>query len=491
MAFARLLQRLGTTFIKLGQHLSMRPDVFSPETISALATLQDKVESIPDDVARAAIEEGMGRTIEDTFVDFESAPFAAGSIAQIHRATLHDGRHVIVKLRRPGIVEQVAADVRLLRRTVAIAQAFVPPLRRHAPVALVDEVGSNLRLELDLMREARQAHRFAQRFAQSETAMVPDAVLDLCSSSVMVQVFSAGTRIDRVDPAARPAAASALVDCYLHQIFELGFYHGDPHPGNLFRMVDGRLCFHDFGIVGRVDPSMRRALLAFAGGFVEQDADWVVAAWKDLGFVEPVDDGRHLLRVVRELLADCAERPLREWSLAEAFATLVAAGRESGVRLPRELLVLTRTIVLLEGTVRLLDPDFSVFQSLLARIDAQPTLQAPQGVASSRRLRYELATTGADLPGWIVRHLRDALHRGRLLELSVVPAPAVLDVVDRASRRMAMAVIVVGLLIASSLLMQHGVGPKLEEIPVLAVVGYTLAGLFTWRVARRGSRRGA
>jgi ubiquinone biosynthesis protein len=158
-------------------------------------------------------------------------------------------------------------------------------LRRWGLVAIVDEIAGNLRLEMDLAREARIVRRFADAWRGSPDVDIPDVVDGLCTTSVMVQRFSGGVRIDAVAAPEREACARRLVDSYVTQLFELGLFHGDPHPGNLFVMADGRICFHDFGTVGRLDRRLRRALTAFALAFVEQDADWVVDASLDMGLV--------------------------------------------------------------------------------------------------------------------------------------------------------------------------------------------------------------
>lgn len=486
--FATLLQGLGTTFVKLGQHLSLRADLVPEAAQQALARLQDHAGPFPSEQAQQAVEAAFGLPCSQLFARFELVPLAAASVAQIHRAALPDGTEVIVKVRRPGAAEAVESDMRILHVVATVAQALLPPLRRWGLVAVVREIASNLRLEMDLAREARFVRRFADAWRGSPDVDIPDVVDGLCTASVMVQRFSNGMRIDAVGAPEREACARRLVDSYVTQFFEHGVFHGDPHPGNLFVMADGRICFHDFGIVGRLDPRMRRALTAFALAFVEQDPDWVVDAWLDMGVVGSQVDRRAFLPVVQSLLADCAERPLRDWSLPGALGQLVAAGRTQAAHLPVDLLVLTRTMLLLEGTVRALSPAFSIFETLTRHAAAGAIDVAPKA-PTSKRLAFEMRSAAKDLPAIVAQRLHGALAGERLLEIVIVPDARLQEGVDRASRRIALALVTLGLYIASSLLMQHAVGPQWAGMPVLALAGYALAIRFTFSIARGRAQR--
>lgn len=489
--FALLLQGLGTTFVKMGQHLSLRPDLLAPDYVAALERLQDRVGEFPSDVAQREIEAALGAPLQQLFRRFEPRALAAGSVAQIHRAVLPDGREVVVKVCRPGIAAQVDRDMRLLRRLARVAQSIVPGVSVYQPVAIVDEIHANLKLELDFHREARYVHRFAQAFAASSTVMVPDAVAGMCAENVFVQVFSDGVRIDEVhDPVQGVRLAEAVVAAYMQQLFELGVFHGDPHPGNLFVMPDGRVCLHDFGIVGHLDLRLRRALAAFAAGFVSQDAEWVVDAWLEMGVIAGRAQRSIFSRVVAELVREYAQRPLAEWSLAQAFARLVAVGRASAVRIPLDLLVLSRAVLLLESTLARIAPGFSVFEALSrhAQQAMEATLHVPQGKLP--RLQYELAATAQELPALLARTLQGARDGELKLRLEVAPTEGWQQPIVHGSGSVALALVTLGLYVAASLLMQHSLGPMVAGIPLLSIVGYAVAAWYTLRVARAARRSG-
>ncbi|KSV92870.1 AarF/ABC1/UbiB kinase family protein, partial [Sinorhizobium sp. GL28] len=254
-------ESLGTTFIKFGQALSIRRDILPDDYVVALQKLQDHVSPFPASVAVEEIERGLGRPVAKIFAEFDETPLAAASVAQVHAAHLRDGRSVIVKVRRPGLKRQINQDMRSLFWLARVATVIMPRLRHYQPLRIVTEIWTNLLKEIDFCREARSIRHFVTAFADWPTFKIPDVVDDLVCETVIVQERSSGLRID--DACLRsdgPRLAEVFVDAYLHQIFVLGVFHGDPHPGNLFVTEDGRICLHDFGIVGFLDRAMRRKL---------------------------------------------------------------------------------------------------------------------------------------------------------------------------------------------------------------------------------------
>ncbi len=486
------LERLGTTFVKLGQGLSLHRDLLPDEYVHELQRLQDHVEPFPGEIARHEVEEVLGKSIDELFAEFEMHPAAAASIAQVHQARLRDGRQVIVKIRRPGIKAQTSQDMRLLRIILRMMLSVFPQLRRYEPIALVDEIWDNLRREMDFRREARSTLRFAEAFRGSATVHIPAAIDGFYAESVLVQELSGGRRVD--DPAVRANGlqlAQALVDAYLHQLFVMGLFHGDPHPGNLFIMESGHICFHDFGIVGALDPPMRHDLAAFLLAFVYQDSEWLLDAALDIGLLAGAMDREEFRRELQGILQDYSDLPLKDWSLAEAFVRVARIGRGRNIRIPHNLLVLMRMMYLLENTVRDLDPGFNLLQSLLGKaeevLDAAADAEAGTGL---KRLQFEAMAGMKEIPA----ELGAWIHRIRLngLEMRVQHhgMEGLEQHLDRSSNRVALALVTLGLYIAASLLMQHSIGPRFGGMPVLGMAGYALALWFTWRLARGIARSG-
>ncbi len=486
----RTLGRLGATFVKLGQGLSLHRDLLPDEYVRALQSLQDRVAPFPDADARREVELALGKPVAELFAEFEAHPLAAASIAQVHRARLSDGRRVVVKIRRPRIKTQIERDMRLLRGMLRVALMLLPWLRRFDPLAIVDEIRANLRREIDFRREAHNTLHFAEAFRRSATVHIPAATDGLYTESVMVQALSGGRRVD--DPALRGEGAhlaQALVEAYLQQIFVMGVFHGDPHPGNLFIMESGRICIHDFGIVGALDSPSRRNLAAFLLAFVHRDSEWMLDAAIDLGLLAGALDRTEFRQGLQEIIQDYADLPLKEWSLAEAFVRVARMGRGRNIRVPHNLLVLMRMLYLLENAVRDLDPEFNLLQSLLGK--AEEVIHSGAGMETGLdRLRFEAAAGMRELPAEFGAWIHRLRARGLEMRMQHRGMEELEQEIARGSNRMALALVALGLYIAASLLMQHSIGPRLGEMPLLAAAGYALALWFTWRLARAISRSG-
>lgn len=486
---ARTLESLGTTFIKVGQALVLRRDLLPDELVIALQRLQDRVAGFPAAVARAEIERALKRPIADLFDSFEDQPMAAASIAQVHRAQLRDGATVIVKVRRPEIVEMIERDMRLLGIAIRVVLLLVPALRRLDPLAILTEIHGSLRRETDFRLEARNGMRFRRAFEGWERVMVPKVFEALCAQSVMVQELSGGQRLD--DPSLvkeGPHVAEILVDAYLHQFFVLGVFHADPHGGNLFYTASGRVCFHDFGMVGFLDLSTRRNLAALMQAFVGQDADWMLDASLAVGLLGGQLERNVFLARLEEILRDYAHLPLREWSFAEALLRIAAVGRGQNLRIPRDLLLLMRAVFLLEHAVRTLNPEYDLVDGLLAKGPAALKATLETRRQSLARLEQEGLQSVFELPELTARWLRRMRSEGPSLGLRIEGLRELSEEIRRSSSRMSLALVTLGLYIASSLLMQHSLGPQLRGVPLLALIGYSLALLFTFRVVR-GARR--
>lgn len=490
------LERLGTTFIKFGQALSMRRDMLSDEYVVALQSLQDRVSPFPARDAMQEVEAGLGRPISELFAEFDENPLAAGSIAQIHTARLHGGRDVIVKVRRAGLKAQIDRDMQALGWLTRITVGLAPPLRHYQPLRIISEIWGNLTREIDFRREAQNIRRFVTAFADWPTLKVPDVIDGLVCETVIVQERSHGLRID--DPAVRPDGprlARNFVDAYLHQIFVLGAFHGDPHPGNLFITEDGRICFHDFGLIGFLDRVTRRKLAAFTSAFVRQDPDWLLDAAIDLGVLGGEMDRTEFRHGLAGILADYAALPFKDWSLAEAFLRVTRLGQAQNVFVPLDLLILMRAMFLAEDVVRVLDPGFQLLDTLQTKGPEvlKVTMEQTEWTGAFDRLKLDALAAAHDLPSIVRLWARQLLLEkgGPTLSLRVRELKGLNEHIDRGSNRLALSLVTLGLYIAGSLLMQHSIGPRIfGDFPLLAAFAYAIALWFTFRIARGIARSG-
>ncbi len=493
---ALVLVRLGTTFIKFGQALSLRRDLLPDDYVTALQSLQDHIASLPAEVAIAEIERAFARPVAQIFPHLDRTPLAAASVAQVHTARLQDGREVIVKVRHPGIRAHIDRDMRALTWVIRGIVTVVPSLKHYQPQRLVEEIWTNLRKEIDFRREAQNIRRLALVFADWPTIYVPGVIDELVSETVIVQVRSRGRRID--DASIRsdgPRLAQVFVDAYLHQIFVVGLFHGDPHPGNLFITAEGRICFHDLGLMGFLDLATRRKLAAFANAFMRQDADWLLDAAIDLGILGGTMDRSHFRRGLADIIADYAALPLKDWSLAEAFLRVTRLGQAQNVLVPHDLLILMRTMFLAESAVAILDPDFQLLETLQAKgPEMLKAVMAPSDWAGALdRLKHDAAGAMQDLPAVLGSWTRRLNQEGEGLGITL-RVPELKDAsrhLTLSSNRLALALVTLGLYVAGSLLMLHSVGPRIwGDMPAFAALAFTLALWLTLRLARSITRSG-
>lgn len=491
--FRRALERLGGAFVKLGQMLGIRRDLLPDEFVTALQALQDRVAPFPSRQARREIELQLGKPILELFSDFEDEPLAAASLAQVHKAQLRGGQWVVVKVRRPGIKASISRDMRLVYVALRVLLLVWPGVQRYRPLELLRELEYNLNRELDFRVEAHNIQRFSEGLKSFDTVHVPKVVDDLYTESVLITELSGGCRVDDPEVVDGATLAKNFVEVYLYQFFVMGFFHGDPHPGNLFIRPEGRICFHDFGLVGFLDRTTRQNLAAFVQAMVKSDSAWLVDAYLDLGVVTGDVDRAALRRGLEEMLKEYAGLPLGEWSFAEVFLDVVRIGRVQNIRLPHNLLVFMRTSFLMESTVRALDPEYNLVDGLVRKADEirSAIRDDAKSEDATARLKFELAALGQDLPAELSRLVRSVRKQGIHVPLRLEGLDEFGKRIERSGNRVVVALLAGGLYVAASLLMQHSIGPRWWNFPVVSMIGYAWALWLTFKLLRAIGRSGA
>jgi ubiquinone biosynthesis protein len=408
----RLCEKLGPTFIKLGQLASVRPDMVGPEILLELEKLQDQVSPVPADQIRSALIQELGHPPEDLFIDFEHKPVAAGSIAQVHRARLASdyrpvvgpnlpaGTPIAIKVLRPGIEALISADLKLARKWTRRA-GRIRKLARFRPESLIDEFSEMLDCELDLRREGRLADRFSRDFAGDEFVRVPRVVWRLSTQSVLVSEFVEGWRHTELGPAERAgidARALAIhgADVFMRQVLVLGYFHADLHPANLLVTPEGQLCFLDFGIVGRTTPAQREAIAQVMIGLVYGDADRALKYSRALGLEVPPKQEL----VVRQKMDGLVNRHLLEPEIADVrgfalgFLRMLA---DEQITIPAGYGLLIKSLVTVEGVSQAIFPDLDLIEAakpfatrLIAEQMIQPQRLRKRLVAARRAAIKEL-----------------------------------------------------------------------------------------------------
>jgi ubiquinone biosynthesis protein len=480
------LEELGVVFLKFGQVLALRRDFLPPAYTDELERLHDRLPPMPDGEVRTTIESELGGTIETLFGTFEREPLAAATIAQVHVATLLDGRAVVVKVRRGGLSERIAEDTAALAYLAALAEQLVPRLRALDLVGMVREFRESLRRETDLSREGLTIRRFRAALADVDSVWIPDVVPERTTRAVLTLEHSPGVRIDwyaEAHPEARTTLARQLATLVLHQVFETGLFHADPHPGNVFVLPDGRLCLHDFGMIGELDEPLREGLTRLLDAVVRGDARAATETYLELGLVGGDIDRPALETDLAALLRDVRERPLAEISVGDALASLLRVGSQHRVRNPGELLLLARAFLIAEAVMRRLDPELDVlevFRGQVARLALQRYSPA-RLLRDGRQLSRDLERMAREAPA----DMRRALRRVADGDLGRVHAPELTALGQRMSRnleRLTGAVASAALVVAGAMLVMvdgwHRIaGDVLLAVGVLGTVATALGAL--------------
>ena len=498
----RTLEELGPTFVKLGQVLATRVDLFPPEWIAEFGKLQDAAPAEPWERIHAQLTEDLGAAPETVFADLQPVPIAAASLAQVHRARLADGRAVVLKVRRPGIRPQVEADLNLLARLAELIDAEAPDLRRYRPREVVREFTLSLRRELDFAAECRNAERIAGNLASHADIVIPAIHWTWCGERLNVQDHIdgiPGRRLDLVDAAGldRKALARSGAAAVLKMMLEDGLFHADPHPGNVFYLPGNRVALIDFGMVGRLSEARRHEVAVMLLGLVSGDAATVadvMQEWRSGDEGDADTSPERLRRDIEAFVDQYKGVPLKRLDLTAMLSDLMALLREHGLALPPDLALMIKAFITLEGLGRQLDPDFDLageVQPLLEQVLAAH--HAPGALA--RRGWQGLGNTLELLTG-LPQDLRDLLRAGRRgklqIQVDVVALKRTVDQLDRAISRMTLGIVTAALIIGTAILMAVVRDPGLASLRTFGLLGFLGAvagGLWVlvsiWRSGRR------
>jgi ubiquinone biosynthesis protein len=411
------LEELGATFIKLGQFLSTRADLLPPEYQTELVKLQDSAPPFDPKTAKETIEAELGRPTSALFASFDLEPLAAASIGQAHAATLRDGTEVVVKVRRPGVVEQVEEDLEILQNLASAMSRRWEFAALYDVEGLAQEFAQTLRSELNYLQEARNAESFARNFAGDPKVHIPRVYWEMTTSRALTLERIRGVKVSDLDSLEangidRRALAERGAEVILKMIFEDGFFHADLHPGNFFIEPDGRFGLIDFGMAGSVDERLQERLTGLLLALAGADYDQLVDALFEMGVATARVDRGRLRRDLENLISPYHGRPLGEIALTPLLNDALAVVRRHRMRLPSNLALLLKTIIVTEGLGARLDPDFcllSVIEPYANRLLLK--LYSPDRWARKlKRAGLDMAWLGAEAPQQL-RRLIGAIER--------------------------------------------------------------------------------
>ncbi|MBP2257746.1 ubiquinone biosynthesis protein [Virgibacillus campisalis] len=485
------LEELGPTFVKLGQFASTRSDLIPDHIIQELEKLQDQVPANEAKEMKEVIEKELKMPIEQIFSQFHDEPLGAASIGQVHYAVLQTGEAVAVKVQRPNIKKNIKTDLEILKQLAVMAEHRLEWAKRYQIENMVDEFAKALLHELDYTVEGRNADRIAKQFTDDPNIHIPTIYWDYTTRNVLIMEYVAGTKLNQMDQLQQAGydtkiLAKRITNAIFHQIFIEGFFHGDPHPGNISALPGEKVVLMDFGMMGRLTRDMKKNFSTLVISMMRQHTEGVIKAITRMGMV-PDDVNMEQLRAdIDDLREKYYDVPLRQVSIGSAVDDLLQVSHKHQIHIPADLTLLGKTLATLESMVVKLDPEISIIK-LAEPFGRQLLFERfrPKNIAENVVNEWsEVSETLADVPETI-RDLKTMIKQKKLpIELSFSKAENFLNKLDRISNRisfsivlLSFSIIMVGLIIGSAL---GGQSSILWDIPAIEI-GFVVALLmFLW-----------
>lgn len=469
------LADLGPTFIKLGQVLSVRPDILPAAVLSELAELQDNAPRVPFDQISALVESELGRPIAAVFAEFDPTPMASASIAQVHAARLHDGREVAVKVQRPGIQAVLTSDLHILYTLARLVEGQIQVPGLYTPVEIVQEFELAVQVELDFLQEARAAQRFRSNHQAIEGVVIPEIHVEFCTRRVLVMEKMIGTKLKDVRGGTDEgrAAMRKLIESWYYQLFEHGFFHGDPHPGNILVMEGGTICFLDFGLTGILTAQMQDVMTDIFAGLVFRDAESVAMAVYRAGATADRVDLKAFRNEIERLMAKYHGASLTDLSSRGSLLEFIEVAVRYRIQLPREFAVIARAGSLVDGVAKRLLPDTDIVEEVRPWAQRLVTRRfGPERIsADTLRVLQHAQTAFRDLPTQANQLLND-LERGRVSITARDPDAEELRLeIRHAAVRISLALCALALAVSGTILIATW-QPSPWGVPVWALVGF-------------------
>lgn len=478
------LEELGPTFIKLGQLISARRDLISDDYQRELARLQDEVPPFPVEQVHEIIREETGADISAVFAEFNDEPLAAASIAQVHRAVLKNGDVVAVKVQRPGIRELIEVDLDIILQITLLNEKALKSMGMSQPASVVEEFSRRLQNELDFVLEAVNIERFAHYFRHDNMIYVPKVYRDISTRRLLVMEYTEGIKATELD-----RLISEGYDCreiakrgatlILKQIFVHGFFHADPHPGNIVIMPDNVVCYLDFGAMGRISEDEQEEFASLIMNIARRDARKAASALLSFTVYEEEPDRELLERDLVEFIDAYTDRPLREIQIRDVFASILDLIKRHSISLKSHHFKILMALSTSDGLGRQLDPDFEIVKN------AEPFIRhLYMKRLDPRSVSDDVLVTAKDFIDLLrefplqTRELLAQARRGNLrIEFHHRGLDPMLATLDQISNRISFTLVLAALIIGSSLITLSDIPPKWNEIPVIGVAGFLVAGI--------------
>jgi ubiquinone biosynthesis protein len=479
------LEELGPTFVKLGQILSTRPDLIPLEYVQELSKLQDQVPSFPYDDVREIIKSETGRFPEEIFHSFHKKPIAAASLGQVHKAILKDTEEeVAIKVQRPNIQQTIEVDLEIMLHLASLMERHVTEMEILHPTRVVNEFVRSIEEELDYTIEASHIEHFARQFLDDETIYVPKVYRELTSQRILVMEFIDGIKASELDRLIKDGydlqeVASRGADSILKQICVYGFYHADPHPGNIFVLPNNVVCFIDFGMMGRISQQEREDFTDFVELLINKDENKIVDALLKLTNFAEDPNRSELQRDLMEFIDRYAYLPLKKLEIAKMLQSILEILTKQGMSLKPDLYLMIKALSTAEGLGRSLDPEFEIVNH------AKPFFRKIKASRyTPKRIAGDLMDSGTELlrllkeiPGELREVLRNAREGKLKIGIEYHGWDRTLFRLDLISDRIASAIVLASLIVGSSIIILSNTPPKWHDMPIIGLAGFLIAAV--------------
>jgi ubiquinone biosynthesis protein len=477
------LERLGPTFVKLGQLLSSRPDLLPPPYLKALARLQDKVKPFPFEDVEFTVEAELGTKLNKAFSSFEREPIAAASLGQVHRAALHDGRPVVVKVQRPNIAAQIEEDFAALAEAAKFLERHTRLGQKYQLLNILDEFQKTLAHELDYCREAGNMKVVSKALQKFERIKIPNPVDGYTTRKILTMEFIEGTKITELSPLALldqsgGILAEELFQAYLQQILVDGIFHADPHPGNILLTPDKRIALLDLGMVGHTSPTMQENLLKLLLAVCEGDSDQAADIAARIGSPSLNFEEAEFRRRIGQLVAEEQNATIAQMDIGKVILDVGQTAARTGLLVPTELTLLGKTLLQLDQLGHILDPNFDPNESV--RRNASHILNQRLKSAITEGKIFSTLLEAKQFMGALPSRLNKILDAVGNAELNVNVKPGetefLIESAQKVANRITMGLILAALIVGAALLMRVQTNFEIFGYPGLAMVCFLAAG---------------
>ncbi len=482
-------EELGPTFIKLGQILSTRTDLLPMPLCLELQKLQDKAPEFPYEEMEEIVEKELGKSVLDVFEYIETTPLGSASLAQVHAAKFKTGQDVILKVQRPGIEKTVKSDVELIFWFAQMLEYYWEDSKFYNPVEVVLKFKKEILKELDFRREKANIEKFAKLMKNEKNLKVPVVYDELTTSKLLVMEKIKGYKITQINEISgdidRKLTAKNVTRLMLKQIFQTGFFHADPHPGNIFVCQNGKISFIDFGLMGNLRESSKENLSLLLFAITGKDINEIIYVLKKMGSIEDEFDSRKLENDIFEIVEEYYTLKLEEIKISEVLVKILKIISNHQIRIPGDLYTLIIALITFEGVLSLLDPDFMLSEQLEPFIKKMfiERISTDKIINKSKNLTRDLYRLFFSFPS-DVQEILNKLKKGKAkIELEHKGIEKFIYEMDRVSNRISFSIVIAAIIIGSSIIINIERGPQIYGYPLLGVAGFIIAGILGFWLA--------